>query len=154
MYKLLQWKIGFSFQSQIQLLIWYRSSLLDASISRVSQINFGNFCFFLILHCHLPRAFNSLFFFIHHYHLLWASLVHHCCVLILKLFQWQKQPQLMLPPQRLYLLHKIRIILVILCSCILEKIQEQFSLLNHWLEEKIILPRQDQWENLWLPRIS
>ena len=59
--------------------IWYHSDFLSASNSlRVSQINFGNLCSPLSS----SSSFSTLcFFFIHHCHLLRASLVHHCCVL-------------------------------------------------------------------------
>ena len=124
------------FQSQIQFLIWYQSKTSRFSLlfSKVSQFNFGIFFF---RHCHLPRSF-----------------LHSPLLCSTSSFQWQKQQRPIIPLQRLHLLHKIHTILVILCSCILEKIQEQFSLLNHWLEEKTILLRRDQWGNLWLPRTS
>ena len=129
---------------QNQFLIWYQSDFLDASnFLMVSQINFGNSLFFSFT---IIIFFNFSQAFLIHFELFLSTIV--VFYKLLKLFQWQKQQQLMLPPQRLHLLHKIRIILVILCSCILEKIQEQFSLLNHWLGEKIILLRLDQWENL------
>ena len=116
MYRLLQSIYNSHFQSQIQFLILYQSKLLDTSIFKVSHIKFGN-----------SLNFSSTI-------IIFFKLFFSTIAALFKLFklsQWQKQQQLMLPPQRLHLLHKIRIILVILCSCILEKIQEQFSLLNH-----------------------
>ena len=92
-----------SFSSKKSFLIWYQTKLLDASISRVYQIKFGNFFNF---------SFTIVVFF---------KLFSSTIVVFLKLFQlsqWQTQQQLMLPPQSLRLLHKIHIISMTLRFCI------------------------------------